>query len=385
MAEKVLIVDDDLDTLRLVGLMLQRQGYQIIAASNGPQALVLAEKEQPHLILLDIMMPEMDGYEVARRIRANPRTSAIPIIMFTAKSQVEDKVMGYEAGADDYITKPTQPRELFAKMRAILSRAQKAIPTQAAEAPTAQERGFLIGVIGTKGGTGTTTLAFNLALALHQNSQKEVIAAEYRPGMGSIGVELGYKVMDGLNKLLERNEFELTPLDIENSLIQFAAGIRLLLATNDPLVRLKTPSAAHYQQITQYLSRMAKYILLDCGASLSLPLQPIYPHCNAILLLTEPTPLSLTQFHLIRDALIQQGVHQNRIHAIAYNRVRSDMMLTRSQIQEKLGLELMGMITPAPELVYHAALNNRPIYLHQPESATANQFNELARRILTLA
>ncbi len=384
MAEKILIVDDDLDTLRLVGLMLQRQGYQIIAASNGPQALVLAEKEQPHLILLDIMMPEMDGYEVARRIRANPLTAAIPIIMFTAKSQVEDKVMGYEAGADDYITKPTQPRELFAKMRAVLSRAQKAPPVQVSEASSPQEKGFLIGIIGTKGGIGTTTLAFNLALALHQNSQKETIVAEYRPGMGTIGIELGYKVFDGLNRLLQRNEFEITSMDVENSLIQFSAGIRLLLASNDPSARLKIASAAHYQHITQFLVGMAKYIFIDLGPSLSAALRDIYRQCSAIFLLVEPTSLSITQFQLIRDALIEQGVHQNRIHAVVYNRMRSDIMLTRSQIQEKLGMELLGMISPAPELVYHAALNNRPIYLHQPESPTANQLNEIARRILTL-
>ena len=386
MAEKILIVDDDLDTLRLVGLMLQRQGYQIIAASNGPQALVLAEKEQPHLILLDIMMPEMDGYEVARRIRANPVTAAIPIIMFTAKSQVEDKVMGYEAGADDYITKPTQPRELFAKMRAVLARAKKAAPGTVVETPfVAQERGFLIGILGTKGGIGTTTLVFNLALALHQNSQKPVIAAEYSPGMGTIGIELGYKVCDGLDRLLQRNEFEITALDVENSLIQFSSGVRLLLNANDPLARLKMPSSAHFQQITQILLGMGKYILLDCGASLSSFLQPIYHQCNAIFLLVEPTLLSIAKFHAIRDALLEQDVHQNRIYPIVYNRVRSDIMLTRSQIQEKLGAEIFGMVAPAPELVYHAALNNRPIYLHQPESATASQLNEIARKILTLA
>lgn len=384
MAEKILIVDDDLDTLRLVGLMLQRQGYQIIAASNGPQALILAEKEQPHLILLDIMMPEMDGYEVARRIRANPITAAIPIIMFTAKSQIEDKVVGYEAGADDYITKPTQPRELFAKMRAVLARAKKAAPGTVAESSTPQERGFLVGILGTKGGTGTTTLVLNLALALHQNSQKAVIAAEYSPGMGTIGIELGYKVSDGLDRLLQRNEFEITASDVENSLIQFSSGVRLLLCANNPLARLKTPSATHFQQITQILLGMGKYILLDCGASFSSFLQPIYHQCNAIFLLLEPTQVSIAKFHAHHDALLEQGVHQNRIYAIVYNRVRSDIMLTRSQIQEKLGIEIFGLITPAPELVYHAALNNRPIYLQQPESTTASQLNEIAQKIITL-
>jgi Response regulators consisting of a CheY-like receiver domain and a winged-helix DNA-binding domain len=95
---KILIVDDDLETLRLVGLMLQRQGYEISAANSGSQALGLARSESPDLIVLDIMMPEMDGLQFSQRVRKDPAIAAIPILMFTAKSQVDDKVAGYEAG-----------------------------------------------------------------------------------------------------------------------------------------------------------------------------------------------------------------------------------------------------------------------------------------------
>jgi DNA-binding response OmpR family regulator len=109
MPEKILIIDDDVDTLRLVGLMLQRQGYQISAAPNGSQGLTKALEERPDLILLDVMMPDMDGYEVTRRLRKNPATATIPILMFTAKTQLDDKVTGFEVGADDYLTKPTHP------------------------------------------------------------------------------------------------------------------------------------------------------------------------------------------------------------------------------------------------------------------------------------
>jgi pilus assembly protein CpaE len=90
MPEKILIIDDDVDTLKLVGLMLQRQGYQIAAASNGKQGLEQAEADIPDLILLDVMMPGMDGYEVARQLRANSETVNIPILMFTAKAQLDD-------------------------------------------------------------------------------------------------------------------------------------------------------------------------------------------------------------------------------------------------------------------------------------------------------
>src|SRR3989304_3365258 len=122
MAEKILVVDDDLDTLKLVGLMLERQGYEITVATNGELGLSKAAPEKPDLILLDIMMPDIDGYEVPRRLRADPSLAHIPIIMFTAKSMVDDKVAGFEVGADDYLTKPTHPAELTAHVKAVLAR-----------------------------------------------------------------------------------------------------------------------------------------------------------------------------------------------------------------------------------------------------------------------
>src|SRR5574338_586478 len=143
MSEKILIIDDDLDTLRLVGLMLQRQGYQISAATNGQQGLEKAFDENPDLILLDVMMPDLDGYEVTRRLRRNPATLATPVLLFTAKTQLDDKVMGFEAGANDYLTKPTHPSELQARVKNLLSRANE---KKSASAPAKTESsGFVIG------------------------------------------------------------------------------------------------------------------------------------------------------------------------------------------------------------------------------------------------
>lgn len=144
MAQKILIVDDDLDTLQLVGTTLERQNYEILAAQDGEQGLEMATREIPDLILLDIMMPKMDGYEVTRRLRSNPETASIPIIMFTAKAQVEDKVEGLEAGADDYLTKPTHPTELVARVKAVLKRSQNRVP-QAPERLTGGLTGELKG------------------------------------------------------------------------------------------------------------------------------------------------------------------------------------------------------------------------------------------------
>ena len=106
MDKKILIVDDDFDTLHMVGKMLERHGFVIAAANNGEKAIQMAQTETPDLIILDVMMPGMDGYEVTRQLRGIEATAFIPIILFTAKAQVDDKLEGFEAGADDYLTKP---------------------------------------------------------------------------------------------------------------------------------------------------------------------------------------------------------------------------------------------------------------------------------------
>ena len=122
MPEKILIIDDDLDTLRLVGLMLQRQVYQISAAANGEQGLAKAFEERPDAILLDVMMPGMDGWEMAARIR---ELSDVPVIMLTAKDSEVDKLRGFNLGIDDYVTKPFSLLELAARIEAVLHRAEK--------------------------------------------------------------------------------------------------------------------------------------------------------------------------------------------------------------------------------------------------------------------
>ena len=140
----------------------------------------------PDVILLDIMMPEMDGYEVARQLRANPDSAAIPILMFTAKGQVEDKITGYEAGADDYLTKPTHPAELNAHIKALLARTVK---TRAVM--VSKSRGHIVAVMAAKGGIGSSTVGINLSVGLAQRTKTGVIAAEFRPGCGAWGWSLG--------------------------------------------------------------------------------------------------------------------------------------------------------------------------------------------------
>lgn len=376
MPEKILVVDDDMDTLRLVGLMLERQGYQVIAANNGKQALTMAESEQPDLVLLDVMMPDLDGYEVTRQLRENPRTHLIPIIMFTAKTQTDDKLLGFEVGADDYVTKPTQPRELFAHIRAVLGRTAKA-----REVAPVKERGYMIGVLSAKGGLGVTSLALNLAIALHEKSRQEVIVAEFRPGQGSISLELGYLKPEGLNRLLQRKASEITPRIIEGELVSHASGIRLLLSSPRPKDAHHSQSVAHFEAIASQLPYLGRYILLDLGPSLTPITQKVVNYCDELILVIEPTSQNILQTKSLLQDLVELGIGEGRLRVVLINRVRSGMQLSWSQVQEQLGHRIDMVVTPAPELAFQASSHNVPMILQQPDSLTADQFYKLAEKV----
>jgi DNA-binding response OmpR family regulator len=378
MPEKILIVDDDVDTLRLVGLMLQRQGYQIVAANNGHQALVIAQSEKPDLILLDIMMPDMDGYEVTRRLRSNTSTSAIPIIMFTAKSQVDDKVSGFEVGADDYLTKPTQPRELFAHVKAVLSRGSKVrVPT----ATLGGDRGHVVGVLAAKGGLGASTLCANLGITLRARSKKEVIVAEFRPGEGSISLDLGYTRPEGLNRLFQRKTSEITPAEVEKELVTHNSGVRLLLASYLPQDARYINCVDVFEAITHQLAYMAAYIVLDLGPAITPVTDKILGLCDDLIVVIEPIPYTVLRTKALIELLLERGFGDGRTNLVLVTRNRSELQLSWTQVKEQLGHDLAVSFTPAPELTYQAARNNVPIVVQQPDSLTSQQFGKLSEII----
>jgi len=135
----ILVIDDEPDLVELVEFNLKKDGYEVIGARNGQSGLEIAQKHLPDLIVLDLMMPGIDGLEVCRQLRADNRTKQIPMIMLTAKSAEADRVVGLELGADDYVTKPFSPRELVARVRALLRRA-----TSTQETPTVIRQGDLL-------------------------------------------------------------------------------------------------------------------------------------------------------------------------------------------------------------------------------------------------
>ncbi|MFO0701219.1 MAG: response regulator transcription factor [Nitrospira sp.] len=130
--KKILVVEDEQDIVQLVQHYLQKEGFRSVTATSGIEAVKKVKDEKPDLIILDLMLPELDGLEVCKRVRTNPDTALLPIIMLTAKAEESDTIVGLELGADDYVTKPFSPKALIARVKALLRRLDR-IPSSGAE------------------------------------------------------------------------------------------------------------------------------------------------------------------------------------------------------------------------------------------------------------
>lgn len=124
MAQRILVVDDDPEIVRLLRAYLEQAGFEVLVAYDGESALHLLRRERPDIVLLDLMLPDRDGWELTRIVRADPGLESVPIVLLTARVQDHDKILGLELGADDYVTKPFNPREVLARVRAVLRRSR---------------------------------------------------------------------------------------------------------------------------------------------------------------------------------------------------------------------------------------------------------------------
>ena len=378
MPDKILVVDDDIETLRLVGLMLQRQGFQVIAANNGTQALSQAAHEHPDLVVLDLMMPDIDGFQVTRQLRKNPRSAFTPILMFTAKCLVDDKVTGYEAGVDDYLTKPIHPVELVARIKTLLARNRGHILGGAPK----HDRGYAVGVMAPKGGMGVSSLVLNLAISLYQQHKADLIAAELRPGNGAWGMDLGIANPIGLNNLLHLNPTDITTDLVEKELVHTTHGVRLLMSSSTIRDVHQIQATLQMEIIVQHLANLAALVLLDIG----MPIQPNFDKISAclqeIIVVTEPYPGTVQRTRLLLDDLADRGFGRtNLLSVVVINRVRADVQLSVTQVQDSLRYPIAQVFPPAPEQAFQAGKRKIPLIQVQPESLLTQQFDRLAEII----
>jgi pilus assembly protein CpaE len=286
-------------------------------------------------------------------------------------------VIGFEVGANDYLTKPTHPSELQARVKTLLARSGDKKEKAAAESRD-ENRGYVVGVLSARGGLGITTLVANLAAGLLNRTKSEVIAAEMLPGQGTLALELGLTPTKGLVDLLGAGKAgELTRDKIRESLIHHGSGLNLLLASDRPRDMHLISQVSNYGALLSGLAGLARFVVLDLGVGIQPFATKVVPRCDDVLILLEGVPNTIIHTRALIEDIASLGVNKRSVNVVLNNRIRSDTQLPSSQVQTKLDHEIIGTLTPAPELFVQATRMQTPAILCQPESLTARQINKL--------
>jgi DNA-binding response OmpR family regulator len=385
---KVLVIDDDAGLIKMMGLILHRAGYKVEVATSGIDGLAKIDEFKPDIVILDRMMPLMDGLEVARRLRARPTTAQIPIIMLSALGSVDEKVDGFEAGVDDYVHKPVEPKELLARTRALLMRANYSRP-QAAKT---------VSIIGSKGGVGATTVAINVAVTLAKQGNS-VILAELRSEGGTMRHQLKLSSGQDLSHLLAMKADQIKRPEIERRIITHSSGMQLLLAPQIGNGDKLTP--AHVELLLDVMTSRAQFVILDLPTTPDQNTRRTFELSDQILLVTEPETLSVSCGYMQLRNMKEWDVF-DRVNLVVSTRTPSASWLNRVEVENRLGMGggearqasrwepralevdvrmrqgVAGVIPSAPELFHESVRAGVPITLIEPSAPAARALLDLA-------
>lgn len=372
MAAKILVADDDPMLQRLIMNTLKLEQYEVVIASDGQQALELARSEKPDLIILDVMMPIKNGFEVCADLRKIPETAALPVIILSGLGQVQEKIAGLKAGADEYVTKPIDPRELLTRVEMLLLR------NRVLRESSAQRAGRVTCVIGAKGGVGTTTLAVNLA-ALLSSQDRSTIIVELRPDFGTVAVQLKLTPAQNLSNIRDLEPAALTDQLVERLLADTSYGGRALCGPQ----RVKEFGPIDAKLAGSLLARLvmlADDVVVDLPSTSGELVEAAVRSAGNVIVTLEADIAGVAAAEK-RLQQLQEYEKSLRMHPVVVNR-QGTMLLSMREIETRLNHSLSGMLPPATDVMGVSIQYGSPLAVFQPNHIFCTQLAELAERVL---
>jgi CheY-like chemotaxis protein/MinD-like ATPase involved in chromosome partitioning or flagellar assembly len=363
----ILIIDDDKSILRLLEFTLQRAGHAVLTYGDGVQGLAEAEAKNPDLIVVDVMMPKMTGYEFCRQARTKPNLKDIPIIMFSARFQPVDRQTALASGATDYLSKTTSPNDLLARISELL-------PAQ-----TATTENSAIGLFSLRGGAGTTSLAVNLAAAFALTQKKPTALIDMAKLGGHTALMLGLRPTSSVSQALSTLR-EITPEAIKPHLVQHSSGVQLLGSAlgYDHELHL---TDKRLEPLVATIKSMYPYTILDVPHTLEAGFAPTMQLFSKILLVISPDMPALQSTAIALQGLARLGIPEKKIELIVNNTLPANA-LPLETIQKVVKRPIMATIPFEPEMT-KAINSNKPLLLLNPNSPGAVAITKLANQLLT--
>lgn len=368
---QILVVQDNA-SLPLLRQLLTDVGYQVLEAKSGEEALALLAQNSVDLAIVEIDLPGMDGYTLCRQLRQQDKTREMPVMMLAFRGHINDKVAGFEAGVDDFLTKPYESQELVYRLKILLARKGKRLDMPAPE-PT---HGRVIALFGTKGGVGRTTIGVNLAVSLQRRSKCKVVLFDADFFFGDIALHLGlspsHSILDLINRIDEVDEEVL-----DQVLVQHPSGLRVLLSPRDPEdVEFITPS--HVARILDKLATIYDYIIVDCQAIYDERTLQILERADAIMLLIKPEVGCVKNMAVFSELAAKLKLSFDKKIYIVLNRAGSKSGIGSKEIERIFRRQISFQVGSGGNAVVLSVNRGVPLVVEQPNHPFSLQVTQMA-------
>lgn len=374
-APRILFVDDEEQIRKLMTTFLTRQGYEVATATDGYEALKSVRSRAPSLVITDVTMPNMNGFELTRRLRADHRTARIPVLMLSARKQADDVLTGYAEGADEYVAKPVEMAVLGAKIDVLLKR------MKAMAGDTVKRRGRVVLFGHGKGGAGTTTLAVNAAASLAETKLYRVGLLDLNLEFGNAHMHLDLHPAQTLSHLAHVDPTQLDDEMFSRLLTLDKSGIQLVQGADAP-ENAELVTVPLVQQGIDRLRAATDYVIVDTPATFTQQTLAALDASDAVVIVAQPNIPSLKAGKDWLDVL----------EKLSYPRERTMLVINRTS---QTGLEAdqvarffnrkPDLVVPFTPMFEDSADRGRPLVILRPDNAATKVLKDLAAQLAVMA
>jgi len=363
---RILMIDDEPIYHKMVEHALSTLGYEMYYALDGIQGLNAASAIDPDLVISDVLMPQLTGYEVTRRLRENPRFADIPVLILTGKDQLGDKLKAFEAGADDYLTKPFAPAELVARLNVLLSRSQKLKTLQALDKDKKVENARIIAVHSLRGGVGCSSMAVNLAVAFWELWHRPTLLVDAVLTAGQIALMLNMPLKRTWASIADINAAELDMKTLRSIIFSYKNTFDCIAGPTTPSeAEIISPEALRAS--LNLLKTLYDYIVIDLPHDFNEVSIHMLDIANIILMMGAPEMASIRAVAAAIDAFQKLGYDPEK-YRLVLNHTFEQEGLKQGQIEKALDVSVKLSIPYAP-LDFIRAINiGRPLVYGSPTS-----------------
>lgn len=366
---KIMVVDDDPAGQRLIKYMLTPEGHEVITAANGIMGLQVATQQSPDLVILDVMLPGLDGFEVCRRLRTGAKTAKIPIIMLSGKAQASDRDTGLKMGANEYLVKPVDRHQLISVIGRLL---------QETQAKT-QKKAKVYAFIGARGGAGTSTVTTNVSVALEKTGHS-VILVDLNPSYSALAEMLGLNAEKSIAGLFRNTSGIIDVEELKNLFVFHDSGLRLLWGESYP-DESDSYTPGNIRTLVSELEGLADFIIIDIPSSPSENAVAAIELSDTLFLVAGANKESLERIGISISRLARYGVGQEKVKLVLVDRTgNSELDITASPVIPA-GLPVAGIVHYCENECSEAEAESIPVLLKSPSSRIAEDISSLAGRI----